>query len=54
MLFHELSALLFDRLGSSVCCYWTAENVEHILEFDDKMCLDSLQEGLILDMKRFP
>ena len=45
MLFHQfmsLSALLFDKLGSSACCHWTAENVDHILEFGDKMNLDSL------------
>ena len=47
--FMSLSALLFDRLGSSACCHWTAENVDHILEFSDKMNLDSLQEGLTLD-----
>ena len=41
------SALLFDKLGSSACCHWTAENVDRILEFGDKMNLDSLQEGLI-------
>ena len=45
--FMSLSALLFDRLGSSACCHWTAENVDHILEFGDKMNLDSLQQGLI-------
>ena len=28
---------------------WTVENVDHILEFGDKMNLDSLQEGLIPD-----
>ena len=43
----SLSALLFNRLGSSACCHWTAENVGHILEFGNKMNLDSLQEGLI-------
>ena len=43
------SALLFNKLGSSACCHWTAENVDHILEFGDKMNLDSLQEGLIPD-----
>ena len=47
----SLSDLLFNRLGSSVCCHWTAENVDHILEFGDKMYLDSLQEGLIPDME---
>ena len=45
--FVSLSALLFDKLGSSACCHWTAENVDHILEFGNKMNLDSLQEGLI-------
>ena len=45
----SLSALLFDRLGSSACCHWTVENMDHILEFGDKMNLDSLQEGLIPD-----
>ena len=45
----SLSALLFHKLGSSACCHWTAENVDHILEFGDKMNLDSLQEGLIPD-----
>ena len=44
----SLSALLFDKLGSSAC-HWTAENVDHILEFGDKMNLDSLQEGPIPD-----
>ena len=52
--FMSLSALLFDRLGSSAFCHWTAENVDHILEFGDKMNLDSLQEGLIPERKRFP
>ena len=47
--FKSLSALLFDKLGSSACCHWTAENVDQILEFGDKMNLDSLQEGLIPD-----
>ena len=47
--FMSLTALLFDRLGSSACCHWTAENVDHILEFGDKINLDSLQEGLIPD-----
>ena len=47
--FMSLSALLFDRLGSSACCHWTAENVDHILEFGDKTNSDSLQEGLIPD-----
>ena len=47
--FMSLSALLFNRPGSSACCHWTAENVDHILEFGDKMNLDSLQEGLIPD-----
>ena len=47
--FMSLSALLFDKLGSSACCHWTAENVDHILEFGDKINLDSLQEGLIPD-----
>ena len=42
----SLSAL-FDKLGSSACCHWTTENVDRILEFGDKMNLDSLQEGLI-------
>ena len=41
----SLSALLFDKLGSSACCHWTA--LDHILEFGDKMNLDLLQEGLI-------
>ena len=45
------SALLFDRLGSSAYCHWTAENVDHILEFGDKMNLDFLQEGLIPGME---
>ena len=45
----SLSALLFDKLNSSTCCHRTAENVDHILEFGDKMNLDSLQEGLIPD-----
>ena len=52
MLFHEpvsLVQLLFDKPCSSACCHWTAENVDHILEFSDKMNLDSLQEGLIPD-----
>ena len=31
------SALLFDKLGYSACCHWTTENVDHILEFGDKM-----------------
>ena len=52
--FMSLSAFLFDRLGSSAFCLWTAENVDHILEFGDKMNLDSLQEGLIPERKRFP
>ena len=52
--FMSLSALLFDRLGSSACCHWTAENLDHILEFCGKMNLDSLQEGLIPERKRFP
>ena len=43
----NLSALLFDKLGSSACCHCTAENVDHILEFGNKMNLDSLQEGLV-------
>ena len=43
------SALLFHKLGSSACCHWTAENVDHILEFGKKINLDSLQEGLIPD-----
>ena len=47
--FMSLSALLFNKLGSSACCHWTAENVDHILEFGNKMNLDSLQEGLIPD-----
>ena len=47
--FMSLSALLFDRLGSSACCHWNAENVDQILELGDKMNLDSLQEGLIPD-----
>ena len=47
--FMSLSAFLFDRLGSSACCHWTAENVDHILESGGKMNLDSLQEGLIPD-----
>ena len=51
--FMSLSALLFDKLGSSTCCHWTAENVDHILEFGDKMSLDSLQEGLIPDTETF-
>ena len=29
----SLSALLFDKLGSSACCHRTTENVDHILEF---------------------
>ena len=33
---------------------WTAENVNHILEFGEKMNLDSLQEGLISDTESFP
>ena len=45
----SLSALLFDKLGSSACCHRTAENVDHILEFGDKMNLNSLQEGLTPD-----
>ena len=49
--FLSLSALLFDNLGSSACCHWTAENVDHILECGNKMNLDSLQEGLIPDTK---
>ena len=52
--FMSLSALLFDRLGSSACCHWTAENLDHILEFGGRMNLDSLQEGLIPERKRFP
>ena len=47
--FMNQSALLFDKLGPSACCHWTAENVDHILEFGDKMKLDSLQKGLIPD-----
>ena len=47
----SMSALLFDKLGSSACCHWTAENVDHILEFGDKIILDSLQEGLFPDTK---
>ena len=43
----SLSALLFNRLGSSACFHGTAENVDHILEFGDKKNLDYLQEGLI-------
>ena len=56
MLFHEpvCLALLFDKLGSSACCHWTAKNVDHILEFGDKMNLDSLQEGLIPDRETLP
>ena len=38
-----------ERFSVLACCHWTAENVDHILEFGDKMNLDSLQEGLILD-----
>ena len=38
--FMSLSALLFDRLVSSAFCHWTAENVDHILEFGDKMNSD--------------
>ena len=49
--FSSLSALLFDKLGSSPCCHWTAENVDHILEFGDKITLDSLQEGLLPDIE---
>ena len=49
----NLSALLFNKLGSSACCHRTAENVDHILEFGDKMNLDSLQEGLISDTETF-
>ena len=30
-------------LALSACCHWTAENVDLILEFGDKMNLDSLQ-----------
>ena len=45
----SLSALLFDKLGSSACCHWAAENEDHILEFGDKMNSDSLQEALIPD-----
>ena len=45
----SLSALLLDKIGSSACCHWTAEIVDHILEFGNKMNLDSLQEGLIPD-----
>ena len=33
---------------------WTAENVNHILEFGKKVNLDSLQEGLIPDTESFP
>ena len=51
--FMSLSAFLFDKLGFSACCHWTAENVDHILEFGDKMNLDSLQD-LYLIQKRFP
>ena len=40
--FMSLSAFLFDKLGSSACCHWTAENVDHIMEFGDKINLDSL------------
>ena len=49
--FMSLLALLFDKLGFSACCHWTAENVDHILEFGYKMNLDSFQEGLIPDTK---
>ena len=51
--FMSLPALLFDRIGPQLVhrCHWTAENVDHILEFGDKMNLDSLQEGLIPDTK---
>ena len=45
------------RLGSSVCCHWTAENVDHIshiLEFGDKIYLDSLQEELTPDTETLP
>ena len=35
--FMSPSALLFDKLGYSACCHWTTENVDHILEFGDKM-----------------
>ena len=45
--FMSLSALLLDRLGSSACCHWTAENVDNMLEFGNKMKLDSLQLGLV-------
>ena len=51
--FMNLSALLLDRLGSSACCLWTAENVDNILEFGGKMNLDSLQEGLKSDTETF-
>ena len=53
MLFHCFISL-FDKLSSSACCHWTAENVDHILEFGDKMNLDSLQEGLIPDTGTLP
>ena len=53
LFFISLSAFLFDRLGSSACCHWTAENMDHILESGDKMNLDSLQLGLILDTETF-
>ena len=46
--------MLFDTLCSSACCHWTAENVDHILEFGDKMNLDSLQEVLIPDTETLP
>ena len=47
--FMSLSALLFDRLCSSVSCRWTAENVDHILSVGDSMYLSSLQEGVTPD-----
>ena len=50
----SLSALVFDRLGSSACCHSTAENVDHILEFGDKINLDSLQEELIPGTETLP
>ena len=41
----SLSALLVDRLCSSVSCRWTAENVDHILSVGDTMYLKGYSSG---------
>ena len=47
--FMSLSALLFDRLCSSLSCRWTAENVDHILSVGNNIYSSSLQEGVTPD-----